>query len=711
MPERPVDERVELLTELVEIAKAEHKIVEAGRSLPNDGGRATGMISQALEGGPSFWSTFDDAAEKVVNTNLQAFKTRAPSGPEVEAFLAVARPLMMIERHQTWFHDNAFTMRKYVITKAHPGWAIRNRVIEQTKSLLADRSVPVETHQLLWRLLGEAHRQSNYVSLQDNGDIKKAVREQHQAELEWVYETLRSRTIPIEEMREARHIWEWHVKYEKDENLKAVAARLDQLYLQNDLAAEFEPLAHWTSIEAHTAAATALADRILNAGAGAIEAFIDRGLQFFVDENRRYVLCEVANVLGSTALQQPAVRAFAEGVFAGTITGPFRREFALSTVWRWFDVTRKSVGPDESLALVNRLLALSVDDSTRIDLLLTFYKPLTLTVEQLTPAEHALLRGQGARFRTQGKSPQFVTLVAWTFTYEWEHCRALLEEVLDELTEPQTTQAVAQLINGTFAALYKREDVSPPSDFMPWLLEQLLRVANFDRLDTMTDWKLEELSKKRGLVPLAWLPKALKQRAAAEKENGRNEFQALSFGFALTDFVESITEEQAQSPETMTAVSQLLELLTDGGTVGYRLPDILNEVDPHGFVVPRAIAERIRTAQPADVGQFAHLAKSYVVNTPAWREIATAALSRTDVMRTKKEESALFSTISEPGVKSWNGQPGQVPVVFVHAVEEARNYRQQETDQRFAAFWDWFVDIVEAELRREEQHAKEERGE
>ncbi len=52
-----------------------------------------------------------------------------------------------------------------------------------------------------------------------------------------------------------------------------------------------------------------------------------------------------------------------------------------------------------------------------------------------------------------------------------------------------------------------------------------------------------------------------------------------------------------------------------------------------------------------------------------------------------------------------------MPVIFLSAVEAAKNALDSETDAEFRPFWEWRLAVAEADLREEEERSKEERGE
>jgi hypothetical protein len=309
------------------------------------------------------------------------------------------------------------------------------------------------------------------------------------------------------------------------------------------------------------------------------------------------------------------------------------------------------------------------------------------------------------------QAPAFVSLVSPSFTYDWPAYKGLLDQTLQGLAEPELSRAVGALIQGVFWSVYKRDEVSIPDAFTEWLLDQLLRVADIDALGSMTEHRLEEILKVVGRAPLRWLPKALKLRAALEATHGHGKFRALGFQSSFGEFVEPIEEGATDRKVVTEVIEELLGLVDDQGTVGYRLKEVLRDVDPHGVVLAEAVASRIRSGGIQGVQKYARLARSYVVNTEPWRTIALPIVELAASLDAKEERRALFAAISGPEIRTWSGKRGEVASVFVTAVENAKRHRDQEKDGRFSAFWDWYVGVAEADLEHETERAREDRGE
>jgi hypothetical protein len=708
------EERVAVLSELHALAELEATVGARRRGgLPNDGRRSASLVGRTLNGGPHFWSDFDDAVETLGLRELDRLHD-APTHAQAEALRALVVPALALERQQTWFEDNHFIFRKYVITEQHPGWSSRTALIKRIRDLLEDDALPSPSRSVLWGLLVTAHQAANYVVLQGPDEFHALIRDAFLAELNWAHGVLRRRDASIEEMKAARELWDWHLRFEEHAAIKSAAERLEQLYTSDELAKEFEPFMEFLdSIEATERRSSGKADQLVAAGGAAIDAFVDRSLRFFNKEGRFSVLLGVAYQLGLRADDQPIAGDFVTRTLRTQNPHPQRLEFALRIATSWFHERRRTKSADDAFALREDLLAACRGDEMRVRLLEELYgiAPPTVRGETLSSREVISLRSQHALFERVGRLPAFVALISRLLQREWDLHAPLVERIVRDAPEPIKTEVVASLIEGVFSMVYKRERSAFPPQLNRWLLDQVICVADFDDLNSMQDWKLGEVIKILGRVPLEWLPAALRTRAELEGADEAVTVSALSHDMVLSDFVDPIDDADRDNPRVHAIVDELLDFVDDRGGVGYRLADVLHEIDPHGCVVPARSAERIKRSSRDGLGRLARLARAYVVDTPAWRSIAAAVLQVASTLESVDERRSLYRGLAEAGVRSWSGRPGEVPQIFLNAVEQARNHRDREADAMFRPFWDWYVSVTEADLRYQEERAREERGE
>ncbi|WP_133621988.1 hypothetical protein [Bradymonas sediminis] len=155
----------------------------------------------------------------------------------------------------------------------------------------------------------------------------------------------------------------------------------------------------------------------------------------------------------------------------------------------------------------------------------------------------------------------------------------------------------------------------------------------------------------------------------------------------------------------------MLNCVASGSNSRDFLGGFLLDVDPHGRVVPNELKYQISQAVSVDSAlQLARLSSGFAIGTSAWRTIARPALEWAS--KSESDEcDAFYYALRDRSTGSWFGTLGEVPVVIIEAMESARHQLKEEKEDVFLPFWEWQVGVAERAFYREEQRAKEERGE
>lgn len=705
--------RERVLTELCELAEAEANI-GAGRrrGLPNDGKRAKDLIRRALEGGPQFWSDFEDVAAIVGVRLLEQTAEIPPSLARRQVLKALLEPAMSVERRQTWSEDYTFHIRTSTILPGHLAWATRETLKCKVQTLLEADATPSGSRAALWPLFAEAHRSANQKYSLGPDDVQITMRQEMLDDLTWAHSVLSRRRNHLEELSAARDLWHWHVQYEQDVELRAAAEALEKLYKSNELAAEFEFLLSRDDWKARGDRADAKANQLADGGREGVEAFLQRAGTFFSDGQDLYQVFNVALPLGRKAAASVGVREFVKAALSETNVSP-RTDFAAIAANGWTSERRKADSPTAA-ELVAELIEGCGSPTQRINLLVRLYGrlPRPKDLGDLSDDEYRLIRSQQQLFMDAGRGPDFVACVGWGIGFDWYNLKTVVEGVLDAVPDAQMLEALNTLVDALFWSVGDWATENLPVDLGVWMLDQLMRVPDINDLGGNLEWHIGELLKRVGRAPLTWLPLALGRRGRLEAEHGHGEVRALSLHMPLSRFAATIDETEALTPQAADSVDKLLDLVSDTGSVGYYLHGVLREVDPHGRVVPERVARRFAESDDPEIRwRLARICGAYTIGSAAWRTIAKPVLASAAAAETLDERRSFYSTLAERRSNSWTGTPGEVPAIFTAAVSSARKQLETETDHVFRPFWEWRLAVAEATLRDEEERAKEERGE
>lgn len=362
------DVRKRVLTELCELAEAEASVAgRRGHGLPNDGKRAKDLIGRVLEGGPQFWSDFEDAASVVGSRLLEETAEIPPSSSRCQVLRALLEPAMSLERQQTWIDGYTIHFQTSTILPGHRAWITRETLKGKVKALLEDAATPSGSRVALWPLFAEAHRSLNQSRGRGPRDVQAQMRKEMLEDLTWAHSVLSRRTMQLDEMSAARELWHWHIQFEKDEELRAGAEALEKLYESNDLAAEFEWLLSRDEWEARGHRATEKATALADGGRAEVEAFLERARAFFDNERELYQVFNVAWDLGIRAEKRAGVQEFVRAALAESSVSP-RTDFAAIAANSWVAERRKE-DPSAATTLAAELVHACGSDPQRINLL------------------------------------------------------------------------------------------------------------------------------------------------------------------------------------------------------------------------------------------------------------------------------------------------------------------------------------------------------
>src|SRR5690606_33279590 len=149
-----------------------------------------------LEGGPQFWSDFEDAARAVATRLLEEIGQSAPAPSRLAALRGLIVPSTSVERRQTWSEDHTFHIQTSTILPGHPAWVTREALKASMKALLESEKTPLASRLILWELFAECHS-SVLRRHEGGGDV---MRQQLLGDLVWAKPVLAERAHNIDEI-------------------------------------------------------------------------------------------------------------------------------------------------------------------------------------------------------------------------------------------------------------------------------------------------------------------------------------------------------------------------------------------------------------------------------------------------------------------------------------------------------------------------------
>jgi hypothetical protein len=698
-----------VLRELCALASAEADLEPTLKwGLPNDGKRAASLVTRVLEGGPHFRSEYDDTAKTLCNELLTKIAAEPPTPGQVALLRALVKPVLALERRQSWNDDRSFSWRTFAIGPGSTAWTARTDVFSRVKDTLGAETTPIASRVRLWHVFADAHRNINRLYAQEKNDMLRTALLDN---LKWTHSVLVSRDAS-DEIAAAREVWHWHHRFEKDQELKQFSVVLEDLYFANDLAKEFEPLLSNDDWRATEAKIIAKGKELAGVARGEdISNFLNRAVAFLGGDEKLARLSGIAWSLGASAESSAAAKQFIETSLKQP-TIDMRSEFGVQCALGWIATIRKNA-PARVHEVVSTLLNHCANDNRRANLLERIYAQVPRLHEggPLTTEEYSLLLGSRELFTSTGRDAAFVAALALSMNQgEWSSLRALLEDLLIKVSPDQLPNAMRALVDATYWAV--REDASWPLDLGEWLMSQLLALPDIDDLGDNDEWHLSEILNSVGKMDVRWLSGALarRQQQQAATRDGKSS-RAASYNARFSKYVCPIAESDQTNDEVAAALNTVLDFVSDNGPVGYYLPEVLRDVDPNGLIVPTAVATRAKmVVSSEDVRRLARVGGAYALNGAPWRTIALSVIRATAPFGGDALQS-VYRALGERGVRTWSGAFGEVPPIFIAAVTDAQAALEAESEPDLRPFWQHRLAIAEAELREQEERAKEERGE
>lgn len=640
-----------------------------------------------------------------------------PSDGRQQALESLLLPALSLERRQEWSDGYTLHMRTSTILPGHPAWVTRESIISKIKLILSAVTTPSDSRVALWRLFVESHRSLNQCHARGQQEDQKIMRQVLLEDLTWAHSALTGRNNSLQELSAARDLWSWHVRFDKDDEIKSAAKELEQLYQSNTVASEFENLLIQDDLKIINQRIAEKAQELAVRDKAEIDAFIERAMSFFGGRNDRSRVLNVAWDLGTKAPQSSGVQDFIKAALANAEVSDranFAAEFAAIAASLWIARLRHQ-DPSNVMNLVHELVDVCGSDSRRITLLMSLYGnvPRHQELGKLVEDEYRFVRSLKDFFIAANQIQGYVACVGWGIEFEWTELSKGLGQVLDSVVEDQMYSVLSTLVDATYWALRNSDASNEISDGIGlWLLDQLMRIPDVGGLSGNLEWYIDEVLKKTGKAPLSWLPGAISRRSEMESKSDTGKVRAISYHMRLTGFVTPIGEDEQISTDVESAIGELLDLVNASGSVGYSICWVLHDVDPFGRVAPNMVAQRfVDSVDQKDKLRLARVGGAFGVGTNSWRTIARPVLETAAGLSSPQERRSFYSALIDHAPTLWSGIPGEVPGSFTAAVESAERLLADENDSVFRPFWEWQLEIAKAELRAQEEEAKEERGE
>ncbi|CAD0230168.1 ATP-binding protein [Planktothrix agardhii] len=705
-------EQMKILSLLCDLMIAEHDVAtRKAQGLPNDGKRSKDVLPRIIQESPEFLSNFETSAFEKAKELLADISSQGNIDEVQKLHLdALVKPLLSIEKEYTLFDRRTFKIQRWFITPDLPDWEIRHSLRTTIKEILSEQKLQPSEAVILWNLLIEAHREMSHAT-SDREEFRTVLIE----DLQWVIDYLNSHNPDIQELTAARGIWDWHYQFDKDSQLKEIATQCENLFKNNELFPQYAPLINWKGYEVLGQWATETANKLISLNnRGSIYDFIKNGIKFLGNSDQIYRLFIVAYQLGAKAEESQAVRDFVEETLQLAVEDP---EFQFSTrvCQSWVSTTRHN-NSSATITLLGQLLEWANTSKKIVQLLQAIYESAWLI--NITDPEVAILLEQQEHFLQANSAVDFIGLLGGIFfsSYSPEKIRKMVETTLEQLNSNQLSYGVSALLkslNYAMRSWVQNTDQSVDPSLKSWILDQVLRLPDIDALGGTNIYYVHDILQILGKPDLQWLVSAIEKRIQMFSESHDSSFRTLPSRERLSEWITPISPEQADDAAIRNLIVKLLSYADFSPKLGYSFPRYLANVDPSGVITADLVVEKLTDPKvkrnPNEVWQWAKFAGYYPEDSLAWGKIANAACS-VAIHFDDRQKYSIFHALTNPEPKMWVSRIGEVPSTFEMAVETVQQRLETKAapDPVLIPFWQWRLQLAEAELNREIERVKEE---
>ena len=712
------------LNEMVEISIAEGKIPELSE---NDGKRAHALIPRMISGENNLYSGF--AQEAFGMATKLASKLKESAGLDESSLSltkVVCSPFLSIERERTTFSQRALTMHRWFILLESPEGAKRSTLRSTIRECLLASDAVENCRLASWSLLSHAHASANRARLHPaegstnksevglNKDFVSQIEDDIKADLKWAKSTLEAKKMTLKELRAARSLWEWHVNFENDQDIKALALDCERVYEQNPLAAAFHAFFSHESYDLVLEKAREVGDRLGSKGTSVqIHEFLQQAKEFAPEKTEWSNLLEIPKYIASHWNANRQIEVFVAEALA-TPPDDIEFGFAASLLNHRLKELRNEDDQEKLKAELNAAeKALSATNENLLSFL--YARPHPLLTGILTSTDLEFVRSQITKHAEALPPWLKCKLLAGMFHVNWDLVKHSCSEIFFAAAEDEHLRCFVNLLDAMrFLGLFAKDYpvLGLTSVQYEWLLELMVSVPDIDKINDHAQWELQQLVEKFGRKNLQWLASTIDSRiteAGKRATTEKNEYKAIPTRHRLTKYVTPISGTQPVPASMKQLLLKLLSYTKRKDVVGYILPEYAQEIDPYGAVLPELIEEQIGSSDgdKEEIWVWARFAGHYGFNSQSWRKIARAAIQAAQKLPAKDRVS-IFVVLLPQEFKTSNYPAGEMDPRPSRELEQRRKEMNEETDTTLLSFRQWHLDMAQAEFDQTVARYKEE---
>jgi hypothetical protein len=678
------------------------------QSLPgNDGKRADALIPRVISGENNWYSGYsNEAFSKATALIMQLKGPTDMDEPTLNLTQVFCDPFLSVERERMSFARHTFTSHRWFIRlKSEDGQKRDLLRAELRQCLRADRASE-KCRLLCWKLLANAHSSANRSLRGENKSIPMEVvseiKDDLKADLAWTLETLSTAKLQLPEMKAARNMWEWHIRFEKDEEIKALALNCEKIYQQDPLVSALHVFFSYELYEEAAKKVKELGNKLGETGTcNEIRQFLKQAQEFAPQREKWGNILEVANNAGSYWDTNKELSEFVKQALAGS-TGGIEFVFGTSLLNRRLKFLRESNATEVLRAELNGAAAITSSPTAKAQVLSNLYeRPHPLITGILTTTDLDFIASQLAalpEFVDPGKQCLFLSGAAHA---NWQSCKVFVEGVYNASSGTARLHCYLGSLRGLyFLDLFRRDypALAITAEHYDWLLGLMVRLSDLDLLEHESEFV--QLSERFERKAISWLFVTVQARideAQSLAPDDPIEYKIIPTRNRLTRYVATLTAADAASPAIKQAFEAFLNYSERTDVVGYILPRYAAELDPNGLMVPDLLRTHLLSVggNKEGIWTWSQFAGYYPFNSNAWRTIAIAASEAAKGLPERDRQSVYVNLLPQEG-KSSSFPAGQMNPLPAAELQCRKREFDEENDVALAPFRQWHLAVAQA---------------
>jgi hypothetical protein len=701
---RAPEERRAILDEMAAIS-----CVEATLNLPRtDGNRADALIPRMISNENNRYQGYDDDAFKLV-TALSA-KLDAPDVDEatMSLFKTLCDPFLSLEWERTLYSQHAITVERGFNAIQSPAGERRNELREKIRSCLVSCTGTVQNRLILWKLLSNAHSSASRRLLHVGDNVPETIISDILSDIEkdliWLLDWIKTTECNLAELKAARALWQWHLRFDKDEKRKELASACEAIYQQHPLVSAFHVFFSHELYEQAREKAREFGDKFGRTGSSReIREFLRQAQEFSPERTTWGSIMEIAAHAAAHWDTNKDLAAFANAALRESPDG-IEFTFVTNLLDHRFRLLRKA-GDYQNLAAELNNAAQGVPSKIAAVKLVSslFGRPHPLVSGVLTLTDLQFVREQLAANGELYTPSDKCYLLAGMYHVDWEGFKKECEGFFNEALGEERLKCFLGALRGMhFLDLFNKTypELAFTAEGYNWILHLMLKLPDLDEVEDL--YELTQLVERFGRKDSSWLFGAIETRiemAAAQPDDGAEDFKVIPTRNRLTRYVNPINDASAVSEGVRNLMGALLNYSERKDTIGYIVPRYAAEVDPAGLIMPGLIVARIQSAgnNKELIWNWARFAGYYGFGFPAWQIIARATVAASEQLPTRDRDS-IYVLLLPQELKSSSYPVGEMDPRPGADLQLRKQELANETDDTLLLFRQWHLAMAQSEF-------------